>query len=102
LVPVQALQALFAPVHRLLVNRYYIDYVYERLLVGGVLYGGAARILDLFDRYVVDGAVNGVARVTRRTGAVLRLAQSGQLQGYAAFAVAGLLVILGLIILLDP
>jgi hypothetical protein len=30
------------------------------------------------------------------------LAQSGQLQGYAAFAVAGLLVILGLIVLLDP
>jgi NADH-quinone oxidoreductase subunit L len=43
------------------------------------------------DRRFVDGAVNGVAMVTQAFGAIARLFQTGRIQQYAAFAVAGAL-----------
>jgi len=42
-----------------------------------------------FDRTVVDGAVNGVALVTQAFGSVVRLFQTGRIQQYVSFAVAG-------------
>lgn len=47
---------------RLLLNRYYIDDAYNAF--GSVVIYGFARLNDLFDRYVIDGFVNGVARAT--------------------------------------
>ncbi len=91
-----------APVHTLVSNKYYMDYLYERVLVAGVLYRGVAFVLDQFDRRVVDGAVNGVARATRAGGAALRLVQSGQLQAYGAVAFTGVLIIVLLILTLNP
>jgi NADH-quinone oxidoreductase subunit L len=41
------------------------------------------------DRTFVDGAVNGVALVTQAFGSVVRLFQTGRIQQYATFAVAG-------------
>jgi NADH-quinone oxidoreductase subunit L len=41
------------------------------------------------DKTFVDGAVNGVALVTQTFGSVLRLFQTGRIQQYATFAVAG-------------
>jgi len=102
LVSSDVLRRAFGPVHTLVNNKYYMDHLYENVLVRGVLYRGVGRLLDQFDRYVVDGAVNGAAWVTRRGGATLRLAQSGQLQAYAVVALAGLLVMVGMILLIDP
>ena len=42
-----------------------------------------------FDRTFVDGAVNAVALVSQSFGAAFRLLQTGRIQQYAAFAVAG-------------
>ena len=43
-----------------------------------------------FDRVFVDGAVNGVgAALTQAFGSLVRLLQTGRIQQYAAFAVAG-------------
>ena len=42
-----------------------------------------------YDRTIVDGAVNGVASTTQAFGSVARLFQSGRIQQYATFAVAG-------------
>jgi NADH-quinone oxidoreductase subunit L len=102
LVSSDVLRRAFGPIHTLVVNKYYMDHLYENVLVAGVLYRGVGLVLDQFDRYVVDGAVNGVAWLTRRGGATLRLVQSGQLQGYAVVALAGLLIIVGMILLINP
>jgi len=57
-------------------------------LVGrtGVLAGSFSAWVD---RTFVDGAVNGVAMVAQTFGSVLRLFQTGRIQQYATFAVAG-------------
>jgi len=91
-----------APLHTLVSNKYYLDHLYERVIVGKVFYGGVAFVLDLFDRRVVDGIVNGAAWSTGRAAAGLRRLQSGQVQAYGAVAFAGLLLTLGLVLALNP
>ena len=49
--------------HRLLLNKYYVDELYDVVIVRGVL--ALSRALSAFDRIVIDGIVNGVAQVTR-------------------------------------
>jgi NADH-quinone oxidoreductase subunit L len=44
------------------------------------------------DLHIVDGAVNGVASLTQNLGSIARLFQTGRIQQYVSFAVAGGLV----------
>ena len=53
-----------------------------------------------FERRVIDGAVNGVASITKACASRLRPVQSGQLQHYALAMVAGLFVILSIYLLI--
>ena len=48
--------------HRLLLNKYYVDELYDATVVAGTFGGG--RGLWAFDRHVVDGAVNGTGWIT--------------------------------------
>jgi NADH-quinone oxidoreductase subunit L len=82
------------PVQALLENRYYIDRLYEDVIVGFLFYRVGGGLLELFDRYVVDGAVNGTAWAIGRAGDLGRRVQSGQLQTYGAVAFTGLAVML--------
>ena len=91
-----------SPLHTLVSNKYYMDHLYERVIVGTLFYRGVAFVLDLFDRWVVDGTVNGAAWCTGRAAAGLRQLQSGQVQAYAAVGFAGLLLTLGLVLALNP
>jgi NADH-quinone oxidoreductase subunit L len=86
--------AVLRPVQTLLENRYYIDRFYEDFLVGFLFYRVGGGALELFDRYVVDGAVNGTAWVAGQAGEWGRRVQSGQLQTYGAVAFTGVAVML--------
>jgi NADH-quinone oxidoreductase subunit L len=71
-----------------------LRWIDERLVDGTVnLVGRMNRsggfLAAWFDRIFVDGAVNGVALVSQNLGAALRLFQTGRIQQYAAFAMAG-------------
>ena len=52
----------FAGAHRTLLNKYYVDELYNATVISGTMSGG--RGLWTFDRNVVDGAVNGTGWVT--------------------------------------
>ena len=49
--------------HRMLLNKYYVDELYDATVISGTF--GAGRGLWAVDRTVVDGAVNGTSWVTR-------------------------------------
>jgi NADH-quinone oxidoreductase subunit L len=96
------LRRAFGPVHTLVEQKYYMDHLYERGLVEGVLYRGIGFTLALFDGRVVDDFFNGVARLMGRFSAGLRWVQSGQLQAYGAVAFAGLLLAVAITLALNP
>ena len=48
--------------YRLSYNKYYVDEIYQVIFVNGTLL--LARLGSLFDQYVIDGIVNGSARLT--------------------------------------
>ena len=91
-----------SPLHQLLERKYFLDELYEDVLVRGVLYRGAAATLSWFDTYVVDGVANGVAETLRLGSSALRLLQTGQVQVYGMVAFIGLLIAGGLAFLLNP
>ncbi|MBA3779218.1 MAG: NADH-quinone oxidoreductase subunit L [Chloroflexi bacterium] len=55
--------------------------------------GAVAAALWWFDVNIVDGAVNGVARLTQGTGREIRQIQTGRVQNYALGIAIGLLVV---------
>ncbi len=103
----------FGAVHRWVKNKYYVDEFYLATVVRFVMFltavqrwfdvwivdglvnlvGGigraAAALSGWFDRWVVDGAVNLVGWLTQLWGGVARLFQTGRVQTYVAWGVAG-------------
>lgn len=79
-----------APVQKLLSNKYYVDELYGMIIVNP-LRKISAFSGGVVDKYVVDGAVNGVGRGVRAVGASLRLIQTGDLQTYGILMLVGLL-----------
>jgi NADH-quinone oxidoreductase subunit L len=74
-------------------QKFYIDEVYL-FVTRRVLFRFVARPIAWFDRHIVDGGVNLSGWITRTTGAVLRHLQTGQVQIYGAWFVAGALLVL--------
>ncbi len=110
--------ARFKPLHTFLMNKWYFDEIYEKWvvvpavhfvarmmswfdahIVDGAVNGVAAitqwqsRISGLFDKWVVDGAVNGVAYTAGFFGILLKKTQTGKIQAYIAFILAGVMVL---------
>jgi NADH-quinone oxidoreductase subunit L len=83
------------PVWTTLQHKFWLDELYERVLVRGVA-GALAPATYWFDQRVIDGVVDGAGLGTRRLARGLRYVQSGQAQWYAAalfLGVVGLAVV---------
>jgi NADH:ubiquinone oxidoreductase subunit 5 (subunit L)/multisubunit Na+/H+ antiporter MnhA subunit len=80
------------PVYRLLVNKYFVDELYDRRIVDAIraLFG----VMWAFDIHIIDGVANRLGWVAAVGGAGLRRAQTGVVGNYALTIVAGLLLIL--------
>jgi NADH-quinone oxidoreductase subunit L len=115
-----SLEESLRPVHKLLYNKWYVDEVYDFLLVNGLGKGGG-NLCGAFDRTVVDGGVNGAGCLTRFVsrlsiwwdtwivdGAVrlgsftvkilsypVCMLQTGRVQAYALFVVVGVIAFFG-------
>ena len=85
---------------RALENRWYISKFYDDFAYK-VVYGFSI-VADLFDRYVIDGIVNGFAYLGANTGNRIRKAQSGNVQRYASLIVVGIVLLLIFVIYVVP
>ncbi len=110
-----AIAARFARLYRAVANKYFVDEAYDAVFVEGLGKGGGrflwevdANVVDLipngtaavtrgaswvthfFDKYFVDGAVNGVADAFQGGYRLVRRAQTGRVQNYALVMGAGL------------
>ena len=78
---------------RVLENKWYVDDFYEKAIVKP-LYRFAAFLNDVFERYIVDGIVNGVGKAVNYGSRQLRLLQSGQVGNYVLLMVISMLLLL--------
>ncbi len=89
----EAVGKVFKPVYNLFYHKYWIDELYEKIIVVRVLVDGIFWLLSVFDSLVVDGAVNGVVTGTSKAGAAIRRTQTGQLQAYGVAIAIGVIAI---------
>ena len=91
--------ALLKPLHTLLERKYYMDVLYEDILVRRVFYGGLARYAALLDTNLIDGVVNAIGSGTVGFGRVARHMQNGQVQTAGAAMVMGGFIIFGIVVI---
>ncbi|MDA0301413.1 MAG: NADH-quinone oxidoreductase subunit L [Chloroflexi bacterium] len=95
-----AVGAKLGPLPRVVERLYFVNEIAEDGFVRGLLLG-IGRVAGAFDRYVVDGVVNGIGSATRLVGAGLRQSITGQLQAYTSLYVIGVVVALGALLVLS-
>jgi NADH-quinone oxidoreductase subunit L len=76
---------------KVLANKWYVDELYEKIIVGPLSSLGSF-FNNVFERSVVDGIVNGVGRLVNYSSRQLRLLQSGQVGSYVLLMVVGMLL----------
>jgi NADH-quinone oxidoreductase subunit L len=85
----------YQPIHRLLLNKYYVDELYDASIVRPVEVGSREGLWRGFDVKVVDGAVNGTADIVAGGAWMLRRLQTGSVRTYAGSVILGVVMVLG-------
>ena len=86
----------FKGTYNLLLNKYHVDEIYNYLFVDGLVHKLAKVLYAIGDVKIVDGAVNGIARLIGKTSEGGRKMQTGYVQQYAFTMGLGLVVLAGL------
>ncbi|HEV8712536.1 MAG TPA: NADH-quinone oxidoreductase subunit L [Candidatus Binatia bacterium] len=84
----------FSGLHQLLANKYYVDEIYDAIIVQPVV-AASNWLWQVWDTLVIDRTVNGAAYTVEVNGLLLRLWQTGNVQNYALSFLVGAMVILG-------
>jgi NADH-quinone oxidoreductase subunit L len=81
-------------IYGLLLNKYYVDETYDAAIVNPVAQGSREILWRGIDVGIIDGAVNGMARMVQGAGSVLKNVQNGLARSYAAWILVGVVAIL--------
>jgi NADH-quinone oxidoreductase subunit L len=88
----------FPGLHKLVYNKYWVDEIYDILFVNSIV-RFSQFLWRMFDDAVIDGIVNGTARIVSGWGAVLRRLQSGVVKDYALSILVGVVFVIGYLVL---
>jgi NADH-quinone oxidoreductase subunit L len=88
----------FPRTYTLLTRKYYIDEIYDAVIVQPVVRGSEKLLWRIVDVGMIDWSVNAIARVTGVIGRTMRLVQTGVTQSYAFIFLLGVVAILGWIL----
>jgi NADH-quinone oxidoreductase subunit L len=89
-----AAAARFPGVHRLLLNKWYVDELYDAVVVQPIKRTSDRVLWKTVDAGIIDGMVNGTGATVRGGAALLRLLQTGSVRTYAASIFVGVLLVL--------
>src|SRR5688572_29385489 len=78
---------------KILENKWYVDELYDKVIVNP-LNRFAGFLNNIFERYIIDGLVNGVGKAVNYSSRQLRLLQSGQVGSYVLLMVLSILILL--------
>jgi NADH-quinone oxidoreductase subunit L len=90
-----AVAAAAAPMHRLLLNKYYVDELYDAAIVRPTVGVSRGLLWKVVDAEVIDGAVNGAGAVVQTGAGWLRRLQTGSVRVYAVSVLLGVVLVLG-------
>ena len=75
--------------YSIMLNKYYVDELYQAIIVLPVVRGSREFLWKVVDAGIIDGAVNGVGAFVRGSAAALRHMQTGYVRTYAAWILLG-------------
>jgi NADH-quinone oxidoreductase subunit L len=81
--------------YNLLLNKYFVDELYDGAVVRPLVRGSELLLWRGIDVNVIDGIVNGSARLTAAVGRAFRRVQTGVVQTYVIVFLAGVVLLLG-------
>lgn len=86
--------AKFKGLYNLLLNKYFIDEAYETAVVQPIQKGSEKLLWKVADVTLIDGAVNGLAKLIDKLSGTVRKIQTGVAQSYAVVMMAGIALVL--------
>ncbi len=89
----------FSRLYALLLNKYYVDEVYDAVVVTPVVKGSETLLWKGIDTGVIDWCINTGARLVGVLGASLRLIQTGVARSYVLVFVVGVLAVISWLLL---
>ncbi len=91
--------AKFSRIYRILFNKYFVDEFYDATVVTPLAKGSEKLLWKRLDMGIIDGLINFTAKATEYASQFFRRLQTGVVQSYAVVFVAGILFIIGWIII---
>ncbi len=80
---------------KILEDKYRIDELYEASVIQPIEHTSRSFLWKVVDVKLIDGAVNGVAKLMAGLAGILRHTQTGFARGYAAVILVGAIVVIG-------
>lgn len=84
----------FKSLYSIIFRKYYLDEFYFYVIVDPLIFMANKILWKFFDEKIIDGIVNGSARLTIFVGSLLRKIQTGIVQNYALIMFIGIVFIL--------
>ena len=81
-------------IYRTLLNKYYVDEIYDAVIVDPTVKVSNDVLWKTMDVTMIDGSVNGSAKIINGIGQVFRKIQTGVAQSYAVIFVGGILFVI--------
>ena len=94
-----SLATTFSGLHKAAYHRFYIDEIYQ-FITHRIIFACVSTPIAWFDRHVVDGFMNMLAKVTQSVSVVIRPMQSGNVQKYCIWFLGGALGILVMLLVI--
>ena len=81
---------------RVLENKYYVDEIYDAVLIRPIVAGSREGLWKIMDIGVIDGLLHGLGQSVTELGRLGRYLQAGFVRAYAAIILVGALILIGL------
>jgi NADH-quinone oxidoreductase subunit L len=95
----EKISARFKKIYNILLNKYFVDEIYEAAVIQPIQKGSEKVLWKFTDNIIIDGAVNGIAKVVYASSGFIRKIQNGITQFYAIIMMLGIALVLLWVIL---
>jgi len=97
--PIERLMNQFKKLYNLLFNKYYVDEIYDFLIVTPIIKVSEKFLWKINDTLIIDGFINGTAELINDIARFIRRIQTGVAQFYALIMIFGITLIIFLLLL---